>query len=335
MYLINVCTTELERFDADVPPYAILSHRWREGEVSFSEFQRHLQRSKRPGFAKIRCSCAQARRDGLRYVWVDTCCIDKSSSAELSEAINSMYQWYRRAKVCYAYLDDVLALHDTNHPLAKSEWFKRGWTLQELIAPEMLWFFCNLDRSRNTWDILGHRNQLADLVARVTCIPETVFLCEFQLQEFTVLEKMSWAAKRRTTRDEDAAYCLMGLFDVNMPLLYGEGSKAFLRLQEEIVKNTDDDTIFAWREPRSNRAYGELRGIFAPSPASFVSPLQAGRISSMAPNNHLEITSRGLRTNTTVSPTWEMLKDMGVQELDKSYLLLPPKLLQGGGHTGE
>ncbi|KAK6853768.1 HET-domain-containing protein [Apiospora arundinis] len=256
MYLINVDTLELERFDANVPTYAILSHRWREGEVSFSEFHDPSKRHSKAGFAKILATCAQAQKDLLSYAWVDTCCIDKSSSAELSEAINSMYKWYQKSTVCYAYLDDVSALHDPTHPLEKSDWFTRGWTLQELIAPVGLSFFCNLNGSQSTWDFLGDKHELIDLIRGVTHIPEDVLSTGIQPRKFTVSERMRWAADRKTTREEDKAYCLMGLFDVNMPLLYGEGDKAFLRLQEEIVRNTDDDTIFAWREGTRWRGNG-------------------------------------------------------------------------------
>lgn len=249
MYLINIHTLELEQFDVSPPPYAILSHRWRDGEVSFSEFADHDKRRGKAGFTKILDMCAQARRDRLAYIWVDTYCIDKSSSAELSEAINSMFAWYQDAKVCYAFLDDIFAssqdvdsmLLDLSwgseahyESMTKSEWFGRGWTLQELIAPRTSEFFCRPDTPHETnWRHLGDRERLSPLIESTTGIPGDLLCGPRPVSKFSVSKMMSWAANRKTTRQEDMAYCLMGLFGVNIPLLYGEGPNAFLRLQEE------------------------------------------------------------------------------------------------------
>ena len=175
--------------------------------------------------------------DGYYYVWADTVCIDKSSSAELQEAIKSMWRWYRQARECYVFLADVV--EPTQFEC--SRWWTRGWTLQELIAPQHVIFVTK------DWTILGTRRSLSNVINSVTLIP--IWALEQGLpnrSDFTIAERMSWASERQTTRVEDQAYSLMGLFDVNMPMLYGEGRKAFTRLQEEIIRRSSDQTIFAW-----------------------------------------------------------------------------------------
>jgi ankyrin repeat protein len=244
---------ELREFgEQDTPPYAILSHTWGDGEVSLQDMTLgHFAEKK--GYAKIQGCCSLARANGYDYAWVDTCCIDKTSSAELSEAINSMYQWYGEAGVCYGYLADVPSTAE----FAESRWFTRGWTLQELIAPETVNF---LDEA---WTELGTRETLKQEISKRTGIPLSV-LSGSDLKGMSVAQKMSWAASRKTSRSEDRAYCLMGIFGINMPLLYGEGERAFMRLQEEIMKVTDDDSIFAWRSKGQN--HGSL---LATSPDAF------------------------------------------------------------------
>jgi hypothetical protein len=244
MRLIHCDTLRMEEFfGSDIPEYAILSHTWATEEVSFTDFTTDLEgASLKAGFRKIDHTCRQAIADGLEYAWVDTSCIDKRSSAELSEAINSMFTWYKHASVCYAYLSDVTEL-DFHEQFPQSRWFQRGWTLQELIAPEQVIF---LD---SAWNQLGDKRHLAGLINSITRIPELVLtssIISHRLDNYCIAERMAWASQRKTTRVEDLAYCLLGIFDVNMPLLYGEGEKAFLRLQQEIMKVVDDDSILAW-----------------------------------------------------------------------------------------
>jgi hypothetical protein len=202
----------------------------------------HAALIQRTGFQKIVRCCEKARSEGHEFVWIDTCCIDKSGSAELSEAINSMFRWYREAEICYAYLDDVCAFEDptkASSSFRESRWFTRGWTLQELLAPYEVVF---LDRD---WQEIGTKRSLSDTVSSQTNIDtQTLEYCTWQ--HVSIAARMSWASSRVTKRVEDMAYCLMGLFDVNMPLIYGEGSKAFYRLQLEIMKSSDDQSIFAW-----------------------------------------------------------------------------------------
>ena len=192
-------------------------------------------------------------------MWIDTCCIDKKSSAELSEAINSMYRWYEDARECYVHLSDVSwdlqNEEESRKSFIRSLWFTRGWTLQELIAPSHVEFF---DRD---WKSIGTKGSLLAEISATTGINK------FDLEAWTgacIATKMSWMSRRKTSRIEDMAYCMLGLFDVNMPLLYGEGRKSFMRLQLEILKKSDDESIFAWTTTASMHL-----GMLATSPRYF------------------------------------------------------------------
>ncbi|KAI0148798.1 heterokaryon incompatibility protein-domain-containing protein [Xylariaceae sp. FL1272] len=247
MWLVNSGTWELRDFISheQVPPYAILSHTWGSEEVLFRDWtslpQEELEKMK--GYQKIAYCCRQACSEGLEWVWIDTVCIDKTSSAELSEAINSMFQWYRRAAVCYAYIDDIppgIESLDMGLEIGKSRWITRGWTLQELIAPSEVVFY-----SQN-WTYTGRRSELSASLAAVTHIDEP-YLKGRNLSLASIAQRMSWASRRKTSRKEDEAYCLLGIFDVNMPLIYGEGARAFQRLQELIMHDfPEDHSLFAW-----------------------------------------------------------------------------------------
>ncbi|KAI0102501.1 heterokaryon incompatibility protein-domain-containing protein [Nemania sp. FL0031] len=247
MRLINANTRQIHNFASsdDIDQFAILSHTWGAGEVTLKDWESlstpELQL--KDGYRKIDYCCKQAIEDGYDWVWVDTCCIDKSSSAELSEAINSMFRWYQDAAVCYVHLTDV---PDDTSPdslltaLSGSRWFTRGWTLQELLASSDVIFYSD------KWQKLTTKRNSVAILSTVTGI-EKSFLEGSPLETASAAKKMSWAASRETTRIEDIAYCLLGIFDVNMPLIYGEGKRAFRRLQEEIMKaNPEDHTLFAW-----------------------------------------------------------------------------------------
>ncbi|KAF5654009.1 beta transducin [Fusarium sp. NRRL 25303] len=246
MRLINTKTLELhEFFNENTPPYAILSHAWGDQEVTFRDWQNHQQVTQKHGYSKILQACNQALNQKLEWLWVDTNCIDKSSSAELSEAINSMFVYYQRSEVCYAYLADVPTANQDrellNSELRSSRWFTRGWTLQELIAPRHLVFYAA------DWSSIGSKDDtLVDLLTSITKIESTYLTGYKGIYQAPISKRMSWLAKRKTTRIEDMAYCMLGIFDINMPLLYGEGKRAFFRLQEEIIKICNDHTIFCW-----------------------------------------------------------------------------------------
>jgi len=262
MRLLNTKTIQLSTFYDKVPRYAILSHTWGEDEIVFEDVSTKppgpLNTGKTNGDAKVTNACRQASRDGFDYIWIDTCCIDKSSSAELSEAINSMFKWYEGSGVCYAHLADILIRRDINcdkdfiEALEKSRWFTRGWTLQELIAPQIVKFY------DMEWAFLGTQAHLTSVISKITGISEGFLRREVSvharglLTKTSIAARMCWIADRQTTRDEDLAYCMMGLFGVNMPLLYGEGViRAFRRLQEEILKILDDQSILAFAGSQS------------------------------------------------------------------------------------
>ena len=279
MRLINTVTGLLEEFICDdIPEYAILSHTWEKDEISMQEFQRltdpdfandpkSLATKAKEGFIKVMGCIELAASQGIPYVWVDTCCIDKTSSADLTESINSMFRWYANSRVCFAYLVDVECDREVRNSWMESRWFTRGWTLQELIAPREVNFYTR------TWDFLGQKFVYYSFISRKTGILAEVLQTN-NLSSASVAQKMSWASGRKKTRKEDKAYCLLGLFDVNMPLLYGEGEKAFSRLQEYIAASSTDHSLFAWGIPTGSadetgdhqRSY---RSIFARSPADF------------------------------------------------------------------
>ncbi|KAI8625413.1 HET-domain-containing protein [Xylariaceae sp. FL1651] len=281
MRLLNIRSRQLQEFfDYDIPPYAILSHTWGEDEVSFQDLHGPDYKRK-AGYAKIDGCCRQAERENIEWVWVDTCCINKESSAELSEAINSMFRWYQNAEVCYTYLCDVSEndiYSGLKSAFRKARWFSRGWTLQELLAPRILKFFGAgwgelRFLSEDTGELFTDGLQRAELIETITGINYEILIHDRPFSETPVAERMSWAAKRKTSRREDMAYCLMGLFDVNMPLLYGEGDRAFVRLQKEIASAQYDQSIFAWGVGRS--IYNEEmktwsdRQVFARRPFDF------------------------------------------------------------------
>ncbi|KAI0968038.1 HET-domain-containing protein [Xylaria arbuscula] len=237
-----------------------------EEEILFEDIQNLEKAKQKLGYQKVNMACKLAESQGYKYIWIDTCCINKSSSAELTEAINSMYRWYKESDVCYAFLSDVSehSLSSSNREeLSKSPWFTRGWTLQELLAPSNVQTKIDQNTLRGK-DIL----------------------------DVSVARRMYWASKRQTTRIEDLAYSLLGIFDINMPLIYVEGHKAFRRLQEEILRTTDDQSIFAWYNYTMD---GFPVDVLAHAPSDFarsgsVSPYASFRVNRKATS----ITNQGI-----------------------------------------
>lgn len=331
MRLLNLDTLKLELFPSReaAPSYAILSHTWGspDGEISFEDLTNLSKDSgaganlsdssspspsvvfanhkiKKVGWAKIegvRRICCENLKLSTRYVWIDTCCIDKSSSAELQEAINSMFSWYEHSVACIIYLADVVAREDPKvigSSFRKSRWFTRGWTLQELLAPGIRLFFDkdwspirdgSMELSVASVELFGRPQSenipsLSQVLKEITGIDiRYLYSCDSleasrdRISRASVAQKMSWASDRQTTRPEDIAYCLLGIFDIHMPMLYGEGTaRAFGRLQEEIMKVTDDSSLLAWdfhvgSEGRSSLSHEALRNsdILAPHPLFF------------------------------------------------------------------
>lgn len=303
MRLLQTTTLLMQDFPNDsAPAYVTLSHTWGSEEVTFEDFD-HAEATQKAGYHKIKQFCEKAARHGHRWGWVDTCCIDKRSSSELTEAINSMFVWYKDAIECYAYLSDVVRTPTSSEGsprdktqvlasiLSPAKWFTRGWTLQELIAPRKVVFFTR------DWVEIGLRDSMSEVLAQITGIDES-YLTGGDLANASIAKRMSWASGRTTTRPEDLAYCLFGLFDVNMPLLYGEGGKAFQRLQHEIMKTSDDESIFAWSISENNArstADPTLSGLLAKSPADFA---RAGNIQPLTRPKSSEpfsTTNKGLR----------------------------------------
>ncbi|CDO73289.1 hypothetical protein BN946_scf185008.g51 [Trametes cinnabarina] len=291
--------------DPQSVPYAILSHVWAKSEKDLyypeSTYQFVLQiqahaeqqtgrassKSTVPLLpAKIREFCKLAARFGYDYAWGDTFCIDKTSSSELSEAITSMFDWYQYADLCCVYLADVKAIPKLDahgqhfcdvQCFCKSQWFRRGWTLQELLAPPSVHFFSS------RWEPLGSKHSLASLISSASGIPHDVLVGKTALGSVSVARRMSWAAVRQTKRKEDEAYSLMGIFGVRISMAYGEGSHAFVRLQEEILKIIPDQTIFAWG--RHLKRLSLLRGVTyyfprlpeSPRPLALAQPISASQ----------------------------------------------------------
>ncbi|THU97580.1 HET-domain-containing protein, partial [Dendrothele bispora CBS 962.96] len=291
MRLLHTETLQVTEFDTNIPIYAILSHTWQEDEVTFQDIQNHDVAKCKAGWSKIENACKYARQYKFDWIWIDTCCIDKSSSAELSEVLNSMYQYYGEGRVCIAYLSDFEKgsrnITEFLDRMKSCRWFKRGWTLQELIAPRYMVF---LDKD---WQHVGTRFGLRRVISEITSIPVPVFETGPLLDIYSTAQKMSWAASRETKRPEDIAYCLMGLFGVNMPTIYGEGeAKAFMRLQQEIIKYSDDRSIFAWV---ASHDYHRDRGLFASSPLEFASSGEVGVSYDLGDKSSFSFGNNGLR----------------------------------------
>ena len=284
MWLLSTNRAELHYFssaDAVLDGYAILSHTWQGQEQSYREVLDIGARCNADGTnprdfvcAKIHRSCVLAESHGFLWLWVDSCCIEKNSSTELSEAINSMFRWYAQAEVCYAYLADVPSGHDlsaNDSAFRTSRWHTRGWTLQELIAPAIVIFVSG------DWQVLGTKAKLAPLLEDVTGIDRRVLTRDVRLSSCSVSVRMCWASRRSTTRIEDQAYCLLGLFGVSMPTIYGEGKRAFLRLQYEILRHSSDISLFAWKTGEIPRCDSLASQDFFPLPGTTVPDLDAAK----------------------------------------------------------
>lgn len=266
-------TTTLDFYEVDIsraPPFAILSHTWGDEEITFDDMSGPRGSIEgRKGFEKIVGFCKKAKEDKFQYGWVDTCCINKRNSTELSEALNSMYRYYASSQSCYIYLSDVKIGGDRSilDLIRESRWFRRGWTLQELIAPyDRVLFDAN-------WDPIKPEEGGVDIIESLSLaagVPLDLLTKDEPPSYYCVAERMSWAAKRQTTREEDMAYCLLGLFDVHMVALYGEGGKkAFRRLQMEIMQTSFDQTLFAWRAPAYDLRDFSDTGMLAQAPSDF------------------------------------------------------------------
>ncbi|KAH9926545.1 heterokaryon incompatibility protein-domain-containing protein [Epithele typhae] len=249
--------------------YAILSHTWGREEETFQKVQKLNEDSNSPFSPEeqLQSFLKLAEQHGYKYAWVDTCCINKESSSELSEGINSMFRYYALSNICCVYLSDVKYSDTANSDkmwvaFKKSRWHWRGWTLQELIASRMLVFYSE------EWVCLGTKYELADRLEEATQISAAVLRFESPFTDASIATRISWAARRDTTRPEDAAYSLFGLFGVNMPTLYGEGRHAFCRLLMEISKTSRDPSIFLLGEGQYVHNLDRLKSYLQGNPQS-------------------------------------------------------------------
>ena len=321
MRLINTYTYELrDIISSNVPGYAILSHCWGENETTLQEYEQVDKTSIRfqsdPKFKKIRDCCQLAVGNGIEWAWIDTCCIDKTSSMELSEAINSMFAWYENALLCYALLEDA----QVSGRLDLCRWFTRGWTLQELLAPRVVQFF-DADL-----EYLGDRFTLCDQLELITRIPRKFLTngpmldghMRAPLAAASVAQRMCWAATRTTKRTEDMAYCLLGLFGINMPLLYGEGSRAFKRLQEHIIASSQDESIFAWTSWERHDVTKWQRGILARNPSEFIASADIIPLPFSYRRPPYHITNQGLSIHAI--PLSSVQRVLGIWRARPSYM---------------
>ena len=299
-------------------------------KLIFQDFKNLDKAQTISGFSKIVKTCQLTRQSGIKWAWIDTCCIDKKPSAELSESINSMYSWHRQSVVCYAYISDwrptvewvhlrpvdedftghktSLFEQETSYQAARHKdlnnsmhkpmplrWFTRGWTLQELIAPTRMEFY------DQAWNFKGLKSDpmVVENLSRITAISEDILQDGSidRLRETSLGQRMSWAAHRETSRIEDTAYCLLGIFQVNMPMLYGEGDRAFFRLQEEIIKFSTDLTLFAWTQHHADEQ--EYRGILSCHPREFAGLRDCVLLNTpYLQAEEIAITNKGFRIHT-------------------------------------
>jgi tetratricopeptide (TPR) repeat protein len=311
-----------------LPPYAILSHRWGDSEVLFEDVRSNTSQEKK-GYRKIEFCAEQAAQDQLRYFWIDTCCIDKWNHRERSKAINSMFRWYKNATKCYVFLPDVSVSTTTEigeqssweASFRASEWFTRGWTLQELIAPVSVEFFSSEGRR------IGDKRSLEQLVHEITNIPvEALQNCP--LDSFTKSERMRWARNRKTKEEEDKIYCLLGMLDIFMPTSYGEGEEmARERLQREVEAANEAPSLipfsrnyhFVGRESQLAELEAKLFGGKQTTMIAIVGPGGTGK-SQLA----LELAHRTRQKNKNCFVFWIDASD--IDSLHQSYASIGQKL---------
>jgi len=293
--------------------YAVLSHRWLRDteEVTKDDFDKiaggsdpTLKDRKRRGWEKLNMFCKEAIKRKLEFVWADTCCIDKSSSAELDESIRSMFRWYRNSALCIVLLAQTRGAQEARDATTPDEWFSRGWTLQELLAPRRVKFYGSnwneLTYKENDKDWFRETPPRLSFVMKATGI-SAEDLADFKPGPTSVDDRMCWAAKRLTTRGEDVAYSLMGIFDVSIPTAYGEGAdRAFVRLVEAIMLARGDTSVLNWAgQPARHHGSRYLPA----SPASYLNhPTLRDtytNINLTAPR-HLALTSKGLQVSLVV-----------------------------------
>ena len=314
---------EISSDTSSIPAYAILSHTWDGDEISLLDIEglhgywesaagsSDVLVSKKKSFEKIRRATRVARQHGFKYIWVDTCCVDRTNSDDVFEAVNNSYMWFQDAAACYAYLSDVEPadrddVFAEKSSFRRSRWFTRSWTLSELIAPEKMEFYAR------DWTHLGSKGaeKFLKLLAKLSGIPIDVLNRQTDLEDVSIATRMQWAAGRHTTRVEDIGYSLLGIFGVQISINYGEGSNAFIRLQQEILPKTHDQSLFAWfadddppQAPSQQAGEIKMWGLLADSPRRFA---QSGNLQPVTNSTVAEIpwgmTGKGLRAGFIIRP---------------------------------
>ncbi|KAG6357417.1 hypothetical protein INS49_013294 [Diaporthe citri] len=259
MWLINVVTLQRREFTSSTPPYAILSHVTEQNEASSEDFAHiHMETTE-----IIQRACGEARNAGSEWLWNFAACVDKRSCAAQSEAINSLAQIYRDCEYNIIYLEDLdCKLVDdeaVRERLAACRWIKNVWAIPQIIFPRVAYLYSS------DWNQIGTKRSLIPLLSSIIGIDQPVLENSDCLEDYSIARRMSWASHMSAPRMEDSAYALLGLFDISMSILYGQGSKAFLRLQENILMDTDDYSLFAWDTLDAQ----EYTGLFAHSPDWF------------------------------------------------------------------
>ncbi|KAJ4147862.1 hypothetical protein LMH87_002364 [Akanthomyces muscarius] len=211
-------------------------------------------------------ACEHARRCGVEYIWIAELCIDRTSSADLDDAVNGSRRRLRNSTVCFAYLHDLPAEVTTpdsdSSAWSRCRYWKRAWTLQELLLAPRVQFYDAY------WNYRGDKDspELAPLLSGITRIPRSVLLDSTTLSDVALAVRISWSVGRVAAREEDTAYALVAITEATLPVRYGEGAeRAFIRLQEELLRDTRDGSLLAWRSARD----GEVRGLLARSPSEF------------------------------------------------------------------
>lgn len=307
MRLLNTTSLNFhtgEHTDFREEGYAVLSHRWIPQEITLDQFGSHVEELRfgagalSPLLEKIRGACKTVRSKGIKWIWIDSCCIDKRDLVETTEAINAMYRWYRNSSLCIVYLYDVKKndaittadphIFDRLGQERPSEWFSRGWTLQELLAPRQLEFY---DKE---WTYIGTKKEMKTAIATITRINEDYLTGKKDFTTACIAQKMSWMAGRTTTKEEDIAYSMVGLFGITLTPVYGEGMRAFTRLQEILMSSRFmEESLFAWKMPAvnagdqynasSDKWAADEWGLLAPSPEWFAGCAGIRRLNGLGP----------------------------------------------------
>lgn len=293
MLLLNVFTFLLREFTSSTPPYATLSDFTEQIEASF-EGSAYMQKGKgKERLTMIQRACGEARNAGSEWLWNFAACVDKRSSAAQSEAINSLAKIYRDCEYSIIYLADFdfkLVRDETmGGALAECRWVKNIWAIPQIIFAREAYFYSS------DWSQIGTKRTILPLLSSIMGIDKPVLEDSDTVEDYSIARRMSWASDKTALRIEDYAYALLGLFNVSMPIIYGEGRRSFIKLQEEIIKDTDDFSLFAWDNPDVQ----QYTGLFAHSPAWF-RRFRNGPKTPMRINGDLQIHCAGITIETSL-----------------------------------